>query len=546
MPSKRWPLIGSLPVVALMCALALPYAISAYHLHAGGRALEQALGRHDALEWWYVGPREAREPRALQAAIAHLEKAARAPYAQRLLGQAYVAQGEPLRGVQELEQFVEHRPKHYLAQLELAAAYVYADARLHQLEYLDLLTHLEGARVSAPDQTAPVRYTADGWQSDYVYPTAYSLPPEYGDRPALFLHAGSQVTWTVPLTAPSVLRFGMGQAPRSLGWGGDGATFEVFVDGARVFLEHLPVAQARQGWHEREVDLAVYTGQTIRLSLATTPGPVGDVTGDWAGWGEPRLEDAQADAYRHKVRGKPWLTAWKTLGVSLVDFARAAKAALEDQQYDQALAWAAWMEWVNSSSGLAYHDLSIGLLHLENDSWPDALDAFERAAQSSKSEEYPLGTLHYQIGKIQQDQLEQWDSALSNYELALASEVFLSDIHRADTYYRAGVIHKYKGEHQTARDKLLSAIEIIPYHYGALIELGKSYWQIDGNLDLAEETLLRAANASSTAKWAYKTLGDLYSEENRYADAISMYKRVLEIDPADQQAQTKLEALRTP
>jgi len=106
----------------------------------------------------------------------------------------------------------------------------------------------------------------------------------------LFLHAGSWVTYTVALTQPAVLHFGMG-------WGGDGGTFEVFVDGVRVFLEHLTVEMAQERWQEREVDLAEHAGRTVHLTLATTPGPRWDVTADWAGWGEPRIEALEAGAY---------------------------------------------------------------------------------------------------------------------------------------------------------------------------------------------------------------------------------------------------------
>jgi tetratricopeptide (TPR) repeat protein len=353
--TRRWRLIGVSVAVVVLLMLALPYALSAYHLQAGGRALERALGQHEALNWWYVGPREARDRQALEAAIAHLEKATRAPYAQRLLGQAYVAQGNELRGVRALEQFVERRPKHYLAQLELAAAYVYADERLRELEYLDLLDRLDGASVSAPDLAGGTRYSAEQWQSEYAYPTTYSLPPEYGERPTLFLHAGSQVTWTVALSQPSVLRFGMGQAPESLAWGGDGATYEVFVDGERVFLEHLPLEQAREGWHEREVDLASFVGQTVQLSLATTPGPTGDVTGDWAGWGEPRLEDVEAFAYREVVKRQPWRAKWSEMGITAEAFVRAGESARET--HDDSKAWA-WFDWTTRIWGQAYDEFA--------------------------------------------------------------------------------------------------------------------------------------------------------------------------------------------
>jgi hypothetical protein len=144
------------------------------------------------------------------------------------------------------------------------------------------------------------------------------------------------------MTQPSVLRFGMGLDPRALDWGSDGATFEVFVDGERVFLEHLPAELAQEGWQEREVDLAAHTGQTVLMTLATTPGPAGDVTGDWAGWGEPRLETPEAAVYRQVARGRPWLTEWKRADITAKDFVSAGESARRAQRYDEAVAWFQW------------------------------------------------------------------------------------------------------------------------------------------------------------------------------------------------------------
>jgi len=298
-------LLSTVVLCAVGGGLACPYAASAYHLEAGGRALEQGLGITDLLEWWYTGPREAQDPQALQKAVTHLQQADASSHALRLLGRVQAARGDVLAGIEALERFTALRPDNRLGHLELAAAYELTGRRLEEIEYVRLLDPLPGARVSAPDLDGEVAYRPEGWESDYAYPTTFSLPPNYGKRPTLFLHAGSWVTYTVMLAQPSVLRFGMGLDPRSLGWGGDGATFEVFVDGVRVFLEHLTVEVAREGWQEREVDLAEYTGRTVHLALATTPGPKGDGTADWAGWGESRIEAAEAAAYRQAVRGEP-------------------------------------------------------------------------------------------------------------------------------------------------------------------------------------------------------------------------------------------------
>jgi tetratricopeptide (TPR) repeat protein len=536
-------LVGSLVLAVLALILALPYAVSIYHLRVGGQALESALGRHDPLDWWYVGPREIRDPQALQTAIAHLHRARRAPYAQRLLGRAYVAREDTLEGVRALEQFVQGRPRHYLAQLELAAAYVYADDRLHEIEYLALLDHLEGASISTPDQAEQVRYSADDWQNDYVYPTAYSLPPEYGDRPTLFVHAGSQVTWTVTLTEPSVLRFGMGQAPRSLGWGGDGATFEVFADGERLFLEHLPVEQARAGWHEREVDLAAYTGQTVRLSLATTPGPVGDMTGDWAGWGEPRLEDAQAFAYREAVKRQPWRAKWNQMGVTALDWIEAGEVARQAKQYETALNWYEWAERLSPGKGDVWYYR--GLLYEDQQRWTDALDAYERTIESGYVRWVPYSSPLYRAGTIYQRRLDvpQLDAAVAAWKKATAEDFFFSRDEAADCHYKLGnALRELGAPVEDVVAAFERAVELDPDHTWAHIQLGVSLYASTGDVDRVEELFHRAAELAPKNKWVYYYWGDIYRQEGR-PEASQMYQRALDIDPAFERAQQRLQSL---
>lgn len=543
--TRRWWWIAPLLIGVTVIVLAIPYALSAYHLQAGGRALEQALGRHDAMDWWYVGTREVRDEGALQAAIDHLEKARRAPHAQRLLGQAYVAQGEALRGVQALEQFVERRPRHYLAQLELAAAYVYADARLQELEYLDLLDHLNQAELSAPDLAQPTRYMPEDWQNEYVYPTTFSLPPEYGDRPTLFVHAGAQVTWTLTLTQPSVLRFEMGQAPQSLGWGGDGPTFEVWVEGERIFLEHLGIEQAREGWHEREVDLSPYAGQTIRLSLATTPGPTGDVTGDWAGWGEPRIEDAQAAAYRQAVKGQPWRAKWNEMGVTAQDWIEAGEVAREAEQYETALTWYQWSERLPRGEGNAWY--CRGLLYEDREQWAQALDAYARAVEIGSLEYVPNSSPYYRSGIIVQRRLPapQLETALAFYDQALQEDEFASAWEKADCHVkRAEILRSQKADPELYIAGFQQAIEIYAEHSGAHTLLGISIYERDKDFAQAEAELLQAIELAPKGKWSYYYLGRIYEQEGLNEQAEQMYARAVEIDAGWTAARERLEALR--
>ena len=136
-----------------------------------------------------------------------------------------------LTGVESLERFTALRPDNRLGHLELAAAYALADRRLEEIDYVTLLDALPGARLSAPELDGEAAYRPEVWESDYAYPTGFGLPPNYGECPTLLQHAGSRVAYTVALTQPAVLRFGMGLDPRSLGWGGHGVTYEVSAEG---------------------------------------------------------------------------------------------------------------------------------------------------------------------------------------------------------------------------------------------------------------------------------------------------------------------------
>jgi len=170
-------LLSTVVFCAVGVGLTFPYAVSAYHLEAGWRALEQALGITDLLEWCYIGPREVQDPQALQKAVTHLQRAAGSSHALRLLGRPQVARGDVLAGIEAVERFTALRPDNRLGHLELAAAYELADRRLQEMEYVRLLDALPGARLSAPDLDGEVRYRPEAWESDYAYPTTFSLPP---------------------------------------------------------------------------------------------------------------------------------------------------------------------------------------------------------------------------------------------------------------------------------------------------------------------------------------------------------------------------------
>jgi tetratricopeptide (TPR) repeat protein len=335
----------------------------------------------------------------------------------------------------------------------------------------------------------------------------------------------------------------MGQAPLSLDWGGDGATYEVFVDGERIFLEHLPVERARDGWHEREVDLAPYAGRTVQLSLATTPGPTGDVTGDWAGWGEPRLEEKVAAAYRATVKRQPWRAKWNEMGIRAVDWIEAGEVARGAKQYESALAWYGWAEYLSPHRGDAWYYR--GLLYEDQQRWAEALVAYERAVEVGNLDQAPRSSPHYRIGVIYQQRLAtpQLEAAEAAFQQAVAKDDFASDGQAADCHYKLANLLRESGapvERITAA--LERAVALDASHVWAHIQLGVNVYAGAGDIDRAEELFRRAAELSPKNKWVPFYWGEMYRQEGR-VEAAHMYQRALEIDPTFERARQRLASL---
>jgi tetratricopeptide (TPR) repeat protein len=541
---RKWLIPGSLALAVPIVALLLPYAAGAHHLEAGGRALDAALGEIDALNWWYVGPIEIQDHPELDEAIAHLEQATRYTQALRLLGRAHAARGDLLSSIEALERFTAQRPENPMGHLELAAAYVRADQRLQGMYSVDLLEALPGVQVRAPDLPGVTPYQPEGWHSEYAYPTAYLLPPDEEERPTLFLHAGSQVTYTLTLTQPAVLSFGMGLDPRSLDWGGDGVTFEVWVDGTRAFMEHLPVEVARAGWQVRQVDLGAYVGQTVALSLVSTPGPAGDVTADWAGWGAPRVEEARAAGYREAVRGEPWLRAWKVAKVGASDFIRAGESARKTQRHEEALAWYKWAMQVDLELGDPWY--YVGLLYEDQERWEEALAAYERATTLGGFRQVHRSSPYYRTGLIYQWHLNprQTEMALTAYEAAIREGDFGSNREAADCHHRRGeILWGYRANLTECIAEYRQAIELDPEFAPAHILLGVAYYDQYRDMKKAEAEIGRALELNPQAKWAYYHLGEIYRQEGRLDRAKKMYSRALVVAPGFDAAESRLAAL---
>ncbi len=156
---------------------------------------------------------------------------------------------------------------------------------LAALTYEDLLHRFQMGLVDVNDENSP----------EPVNVRTFLMPENGDEREVLFIHPPTTVSFSLELpTEPVVFRTKIGLDPQSRSWGGDGVTFTVslFDESGQIselFRQHLNNDATGYGWHDIQLPLAAYAGQSIILTLATETGLAGEATGDWAGWATPRL-----------------------------------------------------------------------------------------------------------------------------------------------------------------------------------------------------------------------------------------------------------------
>ncbi len=132
----------------ILAVLAFPHLVSAYHLEAGGRAVDNPeLLAYNPLP-----------------ALAHLQKAIEwqpdNAQAYRLLAKVYRAQGDKIldsksqglvAAAEALTRYTELRPDNPLGHIELAEVYEAIKAEMQAMRLADLVAALPQAAVEAPD-----------------------------------------------------------------------------------------------------------------------------------------------------------------------------------------------------------------------------------------------------------------------------------------------------------------------------------------------------------------------------------------------------------
>ncbi len=162
---------------------------------------------------------------------------------------------------------------------------------LARFRILSLVDELPQASYEPPEPFCPDPST-DPTGCVRVTATAFTMPQDGDTRQVIFAHAPARIRFVLDLPDErTFLWLSPALDPLAWDWGGDGVTFQVWVqplDGEAQLLaeRHLdPASPEDRDWQELWIPLDGYRGQRVELILATLPGPAGDASADRAGWG---------------------------------------------------------------------------------------------------------------------------------------------------------------------------------------------------------------------------------------------------------------------
>jgi len=368
-------------------------------------------------------------------------------------------------------------------------------------------------------------------------PAGWWLPEEPARRSVLFMHPPSRATFTVTLpVTPTALVFWVGMDPAAWERLGDGAVYRVRVNGEVAFDRALTATEARQGWWPGQVDLGLWAGQTVRLTLETDPGPAGDAQGDWAGWGEVRLVDGAKAALVLTDLDVRVVGAWSSGGLTEQDLLTRGKRAFAARRFQEALWWFGRGVEIEPLSAMPWYYVGRAYEGLRKPR--QALIAFRQAIQQRDSERI-VSSLYFHIGQLLQSSAAgppPWDAILGLYEAALAADRFVGRWERVGAHYGRGDVLRRMGRLQEAIEEFRWVVEERPEHYWGNVWLGVTLWQASGDVERAEKYLRQAIALKPEVKWAYHWLGEVYRKTGRWEEARIVYRQVLEIDPQDQVA----------
>ncbi len=168
---------------------------------------------------------------------------------------------------------------------------------------------------------------------------------------------------------------------------------------------------------------------------------------------------------------------------------------------------------------------NIGVEYISKDEHKQAAVEFRKALKLDPEfniARYNLGLALYNSGKT--------DEAILEFEKLIKKSPYFVNAH-----YNLGTIYLKGKMHEQAKQVLKRVVELKPKHAEAQLNLGYIYYQ-EGNLDDAIEAYKKGLEIKPDNLRAHLSLGHIYDKKKMYEEAMVEYNTALQIDPTAEPA----------
>ncbi|MCA9865675.1 MAG: tetratricopeptide repeat protein [Anaerolineales bacterium] len=254
-------------------------------------------------------------------------------------------------------------------------------------------------------------------------------------------------------------------------------------------------------------------------------------------------------------------SAWRGMAVVHMTQRRLAEVADAYSHFDDPMAEArAWSERAERAGqwevAQAWHQVGVLLEPDNGDNWyrlaralaeqgrPEAADNYLKALDAPQRTYFGRSNIMTRLGEIEKRRDPvQWQTVLARFQEAIDQDDFIdeSDLIAA----RMGVAEALDrlGRYREALAAYEWVARYTPGNYWANVHSGRLSWLVEGKADKAESYLQKAIALDDSRKWPYLSLAHVYAQSGNHDEAIRLFKKVLTLDPDDNNARTQLEEL---
>ncbi len=164
-----------------------------------------------------------------------------------------------------------------------------------------------------------------------------------------------------------------------------------------------------------------------------------------------------------------------------------------------------------------------------------------RALSSPERAEFGRSNILTRLGELgKQKESTDWTAVLERFDEAIGQDEYIDMADFiASRMGRAEALEKL-GRQRESLDEYLSVVRYSPDLYWANVHSGRLTWYVERDAETATAFLRKAIDIDGKPKWAYVSLGLIYTESGRPELAIPLFEKVLTIDPNDVRAREQL------